>query len=216
MAPDGGWVSLPGGLGVMSRVDGCCFGGPDLKKVFWALWATSDRGCPLWQLELARRWGRQTDSVWLCGGRNPEPGESAGGGGRRGSRDPWPWCRPREDQAQTGPPGQESVHKERTEVYVVCLDAHGKGSPLTLLGVEDNQVSSGNTWGREAGVKMKVAQLCPTLCDPVDYTVHGILQARILEWVAFPFCSGSSNPGIEPGSPALQADSLPTELSERH
>ena len=39
---------------------------------------------------------------------------------------------------------------------------------------------------------MKVAQLCPTLCDPVDYTVRGILQARILEWVAFPFFTGSS------------------------
>ena len=36
-------------------------------------------------------------------------------------------------------------------------------------------------------VKVKVAQLCPTLCNPMDYTVHGILQARILEWVAFPF-----------------------------
>ena len=33
---------------------------------------------------------------------------------------------------------------------------------------------------------MKVAQSCPTLCDPMDYTVHGILQARILEWVAIP------------------------------
>ena len=33
---------------------------------------------------------------------------------------------------------------------------------------------------------LKVTQLCPTLCDPVDYIVHGILQARILEWVAFP------------------------------
>ena len=32
---------------------------------------------------------------------------------------------------------------------------------------------------------MKVTQSCLTLCDPVDYTVHGILQARILEWVAF-------------------------------
>ena len=30
---------------------------------------------------------------------------------------------------------------------------------------------------------MKVAQLCPTLCDPMDYTVHGILQLRILEWI---------------------------------
>ena len=44
-------------------------------------------------------------------------------------------------------------------------------------------------------MKMKVAQLCPTLCDPMAYTVHGILQARILEWVAFPFSRGS-NPGL--------------------
>ena len=42
--------------------------------------------------------------------------------------------------------------------------------------------------------EVKVAQSCPTLCDPVDYTVHGILQARILEWGAFPFSRGSSQP----------------------
>ena len=54
---------------------------------------------------------------------------------------------------------------------------------------------------------------CPTLCDPMHYTVHGILQARILEWIAFPFSRGSPNPGIEPRSPALQADSLPAEPS---
>ena len=42
--------------------------------------------------------------------------------------------------------------------------------------------------------KVKVAQSCPTLCDPMDYTVHGILQARILEWGAFPFSRGSSQP----------------------
>ena len=36
-------------------------------------------------------------------------------------------------------------------------------------------------------LKVKVTQSCPTLCDPMDYTVHGFLQARILEWVAFPF-----------------------------
>ena len=78
----------------------------------------------------------------------------------------------------------------------------------------------------------------------MDYTVHRILQARILEWVSFPFSMESSqtsfeprypifkadslpakpqqkpkntgvglpDPGIEPGSPALQADSLPNEL----
>ena len=43
-------------------------------------------------------------------------------------------------------------------------------------------------------VKVKVAQSCPTLCSPMNYTVHGILQARILEWVAFPFSRGSSQP----------------------
>ena len=41
---------------------------------------------------------------------------------------------------------------------------------------------------------VKISQLCLTLCSPVDYTVHGILQARILEWVAFPFSRGSSQP----------------------
>ena len=59
--------------------------------------------------------------------------------------------------------------------------------------------------------EVKVTQLCPTLCDPMDYTFHGILQARILEWVAFPFSRGSFQPRIEPRSPALQADSLPAE-----
>ena len=43
-------------------------------------------------------------------------------------------------------------------------------------------------------VKVKVAQLCLTLCNPMDYLVHGILQVRILEWVAYPFSSGSSQP----------------------
>ena len=50
-------------------------------------------------------------------------------------------------------------------------------------------------------VKVKIAHLCLTLCDPMDHTVHGILQARILEWVAFPFSRGivptqGSNPGL--------------------
>ena len=61
-------------------------------------------------------------------------------------------------------------------------------------------------------LKVKVAQLCPTLCDPMDCIVHEILQARILEWVAFPPPRDLADPGIELGSPALQADSLPAEL----
>ena len=39
---------------------------------------------------------------------------------------------------------------------------------------------------------VKVAQSCTTLCNPMDYTVYGILQVRILEWVAFPFSRVSS------------------------
>ena len=41
-------------------------------------------------------------------------------------------------------------------------------------------------------VEVQAAHWGLTLCDPMDYTVHGILQARILEWVAFPFSRGSS------------------------
>ena len=43
-------------------------------------------------------------------------------------------------------------------------------------------------------VKVKLTQSHPTLCKPMDYTVRGILQARIPEWVAFPFSRGSSQP----------------------
>ena len=41
-------------------------------------------------------------------------------------------------------------------------------------------------------LEVEVAQLCTTLCDPTDSTVHGILQARILEWAARPFSRESS------------------------
>ena len=79
---------------------------------------------------------------------------------------------------------------------------------------------------------MKVAQSCLTLCDPMDYTVFGILHARILEWVAI-LLTGSSvrgilqarilerlpfppqgdfpNPGIKPRSSTLQVNSLSAE-----
>ena len=54
--------------------------------------------------------------------------------------------------------------------------------------------------------------LCkPMDCSPPGSSVHGILQARILEWVAFPFSRGSSQPRDGTRSPALQADSLPAE-----
>ena len=56
-----------------------------------------------------------------------------------------------------------------------------------------------------------VAQSRPTLCHPMDYTLLGILQARILTWVAFPSPGDFPNLGIEPRSSALQVDSLPAE-----
>ena len=57
-------------------------------------------------------------------------------------------------------------------------------------------------------VKVEVSQLSPTLCNPMESTIHGILQARILEWG---FSRYIPNPGIEPMSPTLQAYSLPSE-----
>ena len=63
---------------------------------------------------------------------------------------------------------------------------------------------------------MLITQSCLTLCDSTDCSppgssVHGILQARILEWVAYPFSGDLLAPGTEPRSPALSADSLLTE-----
>ena len=65
---------------------------------------------------------------------------------------------------------------------------------------------------------MLVAQLCQTLCDPMDcsppgFSVHGILQARILEGVAIPFSRRSSWPRDQPWSPALQADFFAIEAT---
>ena len=93
------------------------------------------------------------------------------------------------------------------------------GSSITALGVEDKEEEFLgwafcisflflslfkwhfviSTSGPFYLLKVKVAQSCPTLCDPIDCSpqgssVHGILQARILEWVAVPFSKGSSQP----------------------
>ena len=63
-------------------------------------------------------------------------------------------------------------------------------------------------------VKVKVTQSCLTLCNPMDYTDHGILQARILEY-SVPFSRDHPNPRIKPRSPTLQVDSLPAELPRK-
>ena len=65
-------------------------------------------------------------------------------------------------------------------------------------------------------MKVLVTQSCPTLCDPMvcgppGSSVHGILQAEVLEWVAIPCSRGSSQPRDQSWSPALWVDSLPSE-----
>ena len=60
-------------------------------------------------------------------------------------------------------------------------------------------------------VKMTVIQSCPTLCDPMDYTVHGLLHARILELVAFLFSRASSQPRDQTQVSHIAGESLPAE-----
>ena len=67
----------------------------------------------------------------------------------------------------------------------------GNGNPLQCSCI-GNPMDREAWWAIVLEMKVKVAQSRPTLCDPMDYTVHGILQARILERVALPFSRGSS------------------------
>ena len=87
--------------------------------------------------------------------------------------------------------------------------AHGSG------GVHSPVMRSGQ-WGGMCHLQVLVSQLCLTLCDPMDCSspgssVHGILQARILEWLPLPSPGDFPDPGIKPRSPALQAESLSFE-----
>ena len=68
---------------------------------------------------------------------------------------------------------------------------------------------------------MLVAQSCPALCDPMDFSplgfsVHGILQQGYWSGQPFPSPEDLPNPCVEPGSPALQVDSLPSEPPGNH
>ena len=70
------------------------------------------------------------------------------------------------------------------------------GSKITADGDCSHEIKRHLLLRRKAmtNLKVKVTQSCLTLFDPMDYSVHGILQARIVEWVAFPFSKGSSQP----------------------
>ena len=86
-------------------------------------------------------------------------------------------------------------------------------TPASLPGKFHSQRSLA---GYNLYVHDRLLQSCLTLCDTMDlsppgYSVHRMLKARILEWVAMPSSKGFPNPGIEPRSLALQVDSLPSE-----
>ena len=75
-------------------------------------------------------------------------------------------------------------------------------------------------WVTREAQKVLVAKPSLTLCNSMDYhppgsSVHEILQARLLEWVAIPFSRGSSQSRIKMRFPPLQADSLPSEPPEK-
>ena len=100
-----------------------------------------------------------------------------------------------------------------------CTPLHVQSSTIhNSPKLEIPQCSSTDEWIKKMWyihMWVKVAQSCPTLCDPMNYTVNGILQARILKQVTFPSPGDLPHPGIEPRSPALQADSLPAEPQEK-
>ena len=81
--------------------------------------------------------------------------------------------------------------EEETLTCKVTTGMHMYGGKATWGHIEKATICKPGEWKWK---KVKVAQLCPTLCDPMDYTVHGILHTRVLEWVAFPFSRGSSRP----------------------
>ena len=85
---------------------------------------------------------------------------------------------------------------ERGDMYMPVVDACWcMAGTITML--YSNSPPIKNRILKKLPVHMsevKVTQSCPTLCDSLDYTVCEILQARILEWAAFPFSSGSSQP----------------------
>ena len=87
------------------------------------------------------------------------------------------------------------------------------GSCCVFIGKGEDQHKASHMF---IEVKVKYAQSCPPLCNPMECSlpgssVHGILQARILEWVEVPFARRSSQPRIKPASPSLQVDSLLSE-----
>ena len=102
------------------------------------------------------------------------------------------------------PPGGRSLRNSPSNV-----------DPGSSWAWEDQGIPDSPLWIMKES-ESDVTQSCPTFCNPLDYSspcssVHGIFQARVLEWVAISFSRGASRPRDRPRSPALQADTLPSE-----
>ena len=118
---------------------------------------------------------------------------------RRRAWQPTPVLLPGESPWTEQPGGLQSMGSQESDTteWLSTAQAHRH---------REHVASKGEGWEGEIdwefGVKVKwseVTQSCPTLCDPMDYSlpgfsVHGILQARILEWVTISFSRGSSQP----------------------
>ena len=99
--------------------------------------------------------------------------------------------------------------------------SHFIASQLTFLFLSFFLFTSDSNINIKEKKESEVSQSCLTLCGPMDCSppgssVHGILQARILEWVAISSPGDLPNPGIDLSSPTLQAGSLLTELQGKH
>ena len=106
--------------------------------------------------------------------------------------------------------GFSSGHVWMWEMYSLCQQSDIKKKLTEQMAIL--LASTPKPWS-----EVLVVHLCPILGDPMECSppgssVHGIFHARILEWVTIYFSRGRPDRGIKPRSPALQADSLPTEL----
>ena len=106
-------------------------------------------------------------------------------------------------------PFQTSDLENWEGIHVYCFEALSLWPFITA--------ATGNEYnGMKKWKKVLVAQLCPTVCDSMDFSppgssVHGILQQKYWSGLPFPSPGDLPKPGIEPGSLALQVDSLPSE-----
>ena len=94
-------------------------------------------------------------------------------------------------------PGSKSISSYFIQVKVKQLLSNFSGFPEGCKGRREEAIYKQIRWGQQeiiADNQMKVAQSHPTLCNPMDCSAHGLLQVRILEWVAFPLFRGSPQP----------------------